>query len=158
MIQPKSSKVQKQQGTVLVISMIMLASLSMLSLASVDSAILGMHIAKNTEEKMNAFQAAQSAIDLSISDTGNLPMTGAIDSPTNIALTGDPFTTSTDELITASAERTIDCGLPPRLANGTSLLAYSSFSFRMSADVDRTGNGRSYSSIRQGYLILGPKC
>ena len=147
-----------EQGTVLVISLIMLASLSMISLAAVDSAVLGMHIARNTEEKMNAFQVAQSAVDLSISDTANLPMTGALGTQQNITLTGSPFTSYSGDVITATAERTIDCGLPPRLADGTSLLAYSTFSFRVSSDVDRTANGRSYSSVRQGYLVLGPKC
>lgn len=148
----------KEQGTVLVISLIMLASLSMISLAAVDSAVLGMHIARNTEEKMNAFQVAQSAVDQAISDTANLPMTGALGTQTNVTLSGSPFTTQTGDAISATAERTIDCGLPPRLTNGTSLLAYSSFSFRVAADVDRTANGRSYSSVRQGYLVLGPKC
>lgn len=151
-------KTTNQQGTALVISLIMLASLSMISLAAVDSAVLGMHIARNTEEKMNAFQVAQSAVDLAISDTGNLPMTGALQVPVTIPLSGSAFSAAAGEIIVASAERTIDCGLPPRLANGTSLLSYSSFSFRVAADIDRTANARSHASVRQGYLILGPKC
>ena len=151
-------KYHKQQGTVLVIALVMLASLSMISLAAVDSAVLGMHIARNTEEKMNAFQTAQSAVDLAISHTSNLPMTGALGTQTSVTLTGTPFTSQSGDVVTATAERTIDCGLPPRLGNGTSLLAYSSFSFRVAADIDKTANGRSYSAVRQGYLVLGPKC
>lgn len=150
----------KQAGTVLIIALIMLASLTMLSMSSVDSAVMGLRISRNVEEQSNAFQTAQAAVDLVISDTDNLPMTGPLFQTTPVTLAGTPFVADPLESITADAERTTDCGMPPRVSGpgGTSMLAYSAFSFRVGADIDRTPTGRGNSSLRQGYMILGPKC
>lgn len=150
----------RQQGAVLVIALIMLASLSLMATGAVQTAVMGLKIARNTEEAANAFQTAQSAVDFALSDTGLLPMTGNLNTATPIAVTGTPFTvdSSAGETLTTTAERTEDCGAPPRLAAGSSLLTYSSFSFRVAADINRTATGRGQSSIRQGYLVLGPKC
>ena len=153
---------QKQTGTVLVIALIMLASLTMISMSSVDSAVMGLRISRNVEAQSNAFQTSQSAVDQVMSDTNNLPMTGPLFQTASVTLTGNPFVADTvaGETITADAERTTDCGMPPRVAGpgGTSMLAYSAFSFRIGSDVDRTSTGRGYSSLRQGYMVLGPKC
>ncbi len=155
-----NKRVHRESGTVLVIALVMLASLTLIAVAGVDSASMGLRISRNVEEQMNAFQTAQAAVDVAISDTNNLPMTGPLNQVTSVTLTGTPFTVdiSAGESITADAERTIDCGLPPRIASGTSMLAYSAFSFRVGADIDRLPTGRGASSVRQGYLLLGPKC
>jgi hypothetical protein len=52
----------------------------------------------------------------------------------------------------------LDCGLPPRTTRGSSLVVYSSFGYRIASDVDRIATGRGRSSVRLGYVILGPKC
>jgi len=151
---------QRQNGTVLVVALVMLAALTLMSTAAVDSAVMGLRISRNVEEQVNAFQTAQAAVDSVISDTANLPLTGPLNAAVTVAVSGNPFVADTvaGESVTAHAERTIDCGMPPRLNAGTSLLAYSSFSFRVGADIDRAATGRGSSSVRQGYLVLGPKC
>ena len=156
----KHTLAKRQQGTALVIALVMLTSLTLISTASVDSAVMGLRIARNVEEQANAFQTAQAAVDAVIADISNLPMTGPLNQPNAVTLSGNPFVADTGagESIGAEATRTIDCGIPPRLSNGTSLLAYSAFSFRVAADVDRTATGRGESAIRQGHLIIGPKC
>ncbi len=150
----------RQRGAALVISLVMLAGLTLMATSAVETAVMGLKIARNSEEAANAFQTAQAAIDFALSDTDLLPMTGNLNTPTDVAVTGDPFVVDSGagEELTTVAERTMDCGAPPRLANGSSLLTYSTFSFRIGADLDRTATGRGQSSIRQGYLVLGPKC
>lgn len=150
----------RQDGVVLVIVLILLASMTLMATAGVQSSIMGLKISRNVEEVANAFQAAQSAIDFVISDTNNLPMTGPLNDPVDVATTGAPFDVNADagETMQASAERTIDCGVPPRVGQGSSILAYSTFSFRVSAQIDRTTTGRGRSSLREGYMVLGPKC
>jgi hypothetical protein len=151
---------RRQDGVVLVIVLVLLASMTLMATAGVQSSIMGLKISRNVEEIANAFQAAQSAIDFVISDTGNLPMTGPLNDPVAVAVNGTPFEvdTTAGETIEATAERTIDCGVPPRIGLGSSILAYSTFSFRVSAEVDRTATGRGRSSLREGYMVLGPKC
>ena len=151
---------RRERGTALVISLIMLAGLTLMATEAVQSAVMALKISRNGEEAANAFQAAQSGIDYVMSDSSLLPMTGELNTPTPVAVTGSPFVidTSAGETLAASAERTMDCGAPPRLSSGSSLLTYSTFSFRIAASVDRTATGRGQSSIRQGYLVLGPKC
>ncbi|MGR8919700.1 MAG: pilus assembly PilX family protein [Gammaproteobacteria bacterium] len=149
-----------QTGVALVISLVMLASLTLIAVAGVDSSSMGLRLARIVEEQANAFQTAQAAVDQVISDTDNLPMTGPLDTAASVTLTGTPFAADAGagETISADASRTADCALPPRVGMGTSMLAYSAFSFRVNADVDRVATGRGQSAISQGYLILGPKC
>jgi len=149
---------RQQRGAVLAIALIMLTSLTLISTGAVQTALMELKMALNSEEMANAFQTAQAAIDFALSDTDHLPMTGELNTPTTVSVSGSPFVLASGETLAASAERTIDCGAPPRLGTGSSLLSYSTFSFRVSADLDRSANGRGRSSIRQGYLVLGPKC
>jgi Tfp pilus assembly protein PilX len=150
----------RERGTVLVIALILLASLTLMATGAVQSAIMGLRIASNSEETTNAFQTAQAAIDYALSDISLLPMSGALNTPTNVAVTGTPFVvdSTAGESLSTTAERTGDCGVPPRLGSGSSLLSYSTFSFRVGADLNRTSTGRGRASLRQGYLVLGPKC
>ena len=150
----------RQRGAVLVISLILLAALTVMAIGAIKTSIMELKIASNSEESTNAFQTAQAAIDFSLSDTNLLPMKGTLNTPTTVAVTGAPFAVDTraGETLATTAQRTTDCGAPPRLTSGSSLLAYSAFSFRLSADLNRAATGRGRASIRQGYLILGPKC
>lgn len=150
----------RERGAALVIALVMLASLSLMASGAVQTALMELRMAQNTEEMSNAFQTAQAAIDYALADTSRLPMTGDLNLQQPVTLAGDPFAldSGAGERITTTAARTIDCGPPPRLDGGSSMLSYSAFSFRVAADIDRTSTGRGRSSIRQGYLVLGPKC
>lgn len=151
---------RSQRGATLVVALILLGALTMIAIASVDAGVMSLRVARNVEEDMSAFQLAQSAIDAAIADPANLPTVGPLEAMTPVSLSGTPFAvdTTAGESLNAAAERTLDCGQPPRLANGTSLLAFSSFSYRVHADVDRTTTGRGRASLRQGQMLLGPKC
>lgn len=147
-----------QRGTALLFAFIVLVSLTFIAVSSVRTSVMELRIARNVEENMNAFQTAQAAVDFVKSDSANLPFVGPLNTPSTVALTGSTFATDPDETLVATAERTLDCGQPPRMRAGTSLLAFSSFSYRITADLDKTASGRGKSSIRQGVLVLGPKC
>jgi len=142
-------------------------SLTLIALSSVQTGIMEVRMAGAVEEQMNASQTAHSAIDFVLSDTTYLPTTGALNTPVDVTLT--PATVSTDafyaydvsgmtEIVEANAERVVDCGTPPRTRISSSLLAFSSFEYKIAADVDKTATKRSKSHQRQGYITLGPKC
>lgn len=161
----KTSDRLRQSGTALLLCLILLISLTLIALASVQTGIMEVRMAGAIEEQMNASQTAHSAIDFTVSDTTYLPTTGATGIPVDVALTPNTLTTDTfygDGIlgvqIEANATRIVDCGTPPRTRISSSLLAFSSFEYRIAADVDRTSIRRGKSHQRQGWITLGPKC
>lgn len=148
----------RQRGAALIVCLIFLIALTLIGINAVATSAMGLRMASNTEEELNAFQTAQSAVDAVISDEDNLPTTGPLETPVSVVLPGAAFYAAAGETITASAARTSECGLPPRLARGSSLRKFSSYGYRVASDVDRIATGRGRSSVRLGYLTLGPKC
>ncbi len=152
-----------QRGSALLLCLILLIGLTFIALSAVQTGIMEVRMASAVEEEMNAFQTAQAAIDFTISDTTNLPTTGALNTPNTVTLspdtnTDDAFYTATGETVTASTQRTVDCGAPPRTRVASSLLNFSSFEYKISSNVDKRKTRRGRSHQRQGYITLGPKC
>lgn len=149
---------RRQRGVTLLIVMLILIGVSLISIASVNTSVMELRMARNVESTTNNFQTALSAIDFVIADPTNLPTTGALNLPTAVTLTGTPFSTSTGDSLAASAMRTEDCGSPPRMLSASSMLAYSAFRYEITANLDKNASGMGQSGIVQGYLLLGPKC
>lgn len=150
-----------QRGTALVFSMVILTALTLLGVTAATTGTLGLRMASNAEENMNAFQTAQAAIDNIISVPGVLPTTG----PMNVDSAPLPFTDTTTalkttggETITVTAARTIDCGTPPRIGKASSAPNFNTLGYRLSSNVVRTATARGQSSLREGFLQLIPKC
>lgn len=150
-----------QRGTALVFSMIILTALTLLGVTAATTGTLGLRMASNAEENMNAFQTAQAAIDNIMSDPGVLPTTGAL----NVDSAPLPFTDTTTalkttggETITVTAARTSECGTPPRVRNSSSIKDFSTMGYRLSSNVVRTATARGQASLREGYLVLIKKC
>lgn len=154
---------RSQQGATLVFALLFLAALGLIGVASVRSSVTELRMASNTEDEMNALETAQSAIDFMASNPALLPASGPLDTPVNVPLPTPlsvppvtAFVTLPPE--TAQARRIADCVPPPRLASGTSAALFSAFTYRLSADVNKTANGKGQSSLRKGHIVLGPKC
>jgi Tfp pilus assembly protein PilX len=172
----RSSAITHQKGSALLFAFILLLALTFIAVASVNTGVMEVKMASSVEEEMNAFQTAAATVDFVMSDTNYLPATGALNVPktvlncTNGACVTDPpgitlpgTTLNTagsggEEIITGTATRTADCGLPPRMSKSSSLLNFSSFGYKVASDVDKTANNRGRSHQRHGFLTLGPKC
>ena len=172
----KTLKIKSQKGSALLFSFILMIALTFIAIASVNTGIMEIKMAGSVEEQMNAFQTAVAGIDFALSDPSFLPSTGALNIPIEVinctnnsctsdlaavpTLPGSAFDTpdSGDESIVATVERTLDCGLPPRTKDASSLLNFSSFAYEATADIDKTTTNRGRSYQLQGYLTLGPKC
>ena len=61
----------RQEGTALVIALVLLLSVTLLSLASVSNSVLEMKMAGADEDRMQTFQAADSAISMVVNDFGD---------------------------------------------------------------------------------------
>lgn len=162
-----------QRGAALVFAFIFLVALGLIGVASVGTSVMELHMASNAEEEMNAFQTAQSAIDFLASNPSVLPSGGPLNTPTDVPLpTTSPsvFQLSTGETIRSlgsacaattpcgQATRVVQCAPPPRASGGSSLLSFSAFSYRLSSDVNKTATGKGQAALRQGHILLGPKC
>ena len=109
-------------------------------------------------------------IDFILSDTDtHLPGTGTdtvtvFDCKNGVACTVEPASYPPDIFVTKSGEELTvvvdytNCGLPPRMEVGVDLQNFSSFSYRVSSNLERIATGRGKSAQRQGYMELGPKC
>lgn len=164
----------RQKGTALMVALIILIGITLLSLAGVNTSILELRMARNTEATADTHQVAMAALDYVVGDESHLPTTGALNTPHDcddasanvIALPTDNVFSCSDgdcnnnsgEEICATAARVADCAPPPRARLASSLTSYSAFNYEAQVDVDKneTGNGRT--NMVLGYILLGPKC
>ena len=73
----------RQQGAVLIVSLLLLMALTILSIATVRNSTMEMRMAQNSQFKIEAFQHAQSIHDFLfetfVDDSDELPVSGAVD-------------------------------------------------------------------------------
>ncbi|MEN9727401.1 MAG: PilX N-terminal [Pseudomonadota bacterium] len=154
-----------QRGTVLMVTLIMLAALTLLATGAVENAVVELKIARNAEETDNAFQTAQSVVDFVLSDLSLLPSGETDENGVALNITNSLlYPTAADRLgvtapdtLSVRATR-VDCLQPERKASGSSLVTYSQTNFRIGVDLDRSASGRGRAGLRQGYAMLGPRC
>lgn len=152
------NRADKQRGTTLLVALVLLLGVTVFSIASVNTSMMELHIAGSSEASATTFQTAQAALDFTISDSGNLPTSGPLHQPAAVTLTGSQFGATSPDYVNAFATRTRDCGAPPRARKGSSLTAFSAFSYEVSVDIDKTTSGMGRTAMAQGYVLLGPKC
>jgi hypothetical protein len=122
------------------VTLIMLAALTLLATGAVENAVVELKIARNAEETDNAFQTAQSVVDSLLYPTA-----------------ADRLGVTAPDTLSVRATR-VDCLQPERKASGSSLVTYSQTNFRIGVDLDRSASGRGRAGLRQGYAMLGPRC
>ncbi len=147
-----------QKGVVLIVVLMMLIGITLISIATVNTSVMELRMARNAEFGVNNFQTALSAVDFVISDPANLPTVGPLMQPATVTLTGSVFTAAAGDTVTASAVRVGECGLPPRMGEANSLMAFSAFDYEITANLDKNGSGMGQTGVVQGFLQMGPKC
>lgn len=148
----------RQKGVVLVVVLMMLIGITLISMAAVNTSVMELRMARNAEFGTNNFQTALSAVDFVIADDANLPKVGPLMLPVSVTLTGSLFSAASGDTLSASAIRVGECGLPPRMRAANSLMAFSSFEYEITADLDKNSSGMGQTGVIQGFLQLGPKC
>jgi hypothetical protein len=154
----------RQSGVALVVALIILIVVTLIAMAALKTSTMELRMARNEEADTNTFQTAMAAIDFVISDETNLPATGPLLVPVDVALPDDPgvshepFDVTAGDAIVATAARLRDCVPPPRARQGSSLIGFSAFHYDIAADVNKNESGMGRSAMSQGYTLLGPKC
>jgi len=67
---------QKQQGAILVISLMFLVAITLLTVSSMRSSNIGLHMAQNEESRVAAIQSAQALADVIVANPASTPVVG----------------------------------------------------------------------------------
>ena len=139
------SRMGRQKGAALVVSLILLLVLTLLGVSGLSTATLELTMAGNTQFQENAFQAAETGIERALVAPGmntGIPLVF----PEAAAFPADPNTT----IAWNNAFQTL--GLPPP---GFSLDDFSSYHFQITSTGRGTRNATS--THVQGFFIVGPR-
>jgi Tfp pilus assembly protein PilX len=160
---------QRQQGAILMIALMFLVTITLLTLSSMRSSNIGLHLAQNEESRVAAGQAAQALIDAIVASPSSTPVVGVTGySACTPGETGCdrndlsiPNPTLAAEVtanhLQARVDRVGTLFRPPPRAVETSIDKFSSASFRIVTTYDRIDDGLGREQITGGVLVLVPK-
>ena len=159
---------KQQQGAILIVALLMLLTISLLTLSSVRSSKIGLHMAQNDESRIVAEQAAQALSDFVIASSAATPVMGgngfSICTPNEGGCTRNDLPVVDANLAQAIAadhlsgrvERMNPAFRPPPRALGSSIDKFTSASFRITATYDRADEALGRQQVVEGVLILVP--
>lgn len=158
----------KQQGAILVVSLMFLIAITLFTVSSMRSSNIGLRIAQNEESRVAAVQAAQALADAIVANPASTPVIGDTgfaactaqeancnrnDLPINNEALA--YAVASDHL-SARVERTGAVFRPPPRVVESSIDKFSSASFTVTTTYDRTAEGLGRQQIAEGVLVLVP--
>ncbi len=160
---------QKQKGAVLVVALMFLVAITLLTISSMRSSNIGLHMAQNEESRIAAIQSAQALADVIVANPAATPVVGKsgftactpgqtecdrnnlpISDPT---LAGDVA----NYHLSARVVRTGGTFQPPPRAVESSIDKFTSASFQVTTTFDRVDEGLGRQEITEGIMVLVPK-
>jgi len=160
---------KKQTGAILVIALMFLVAITLLTISSMKSSSIGLHMAQNEESRVAAIQAAQALADVIVANPASTPVIGKSGYTACTAgqqgcdredlPVSDP--TIAGEVasyhLSARVERTGGTFQPPPRAVESSIDKFTSASFKVTTTFDRIDDGLGRQQITEGVLVLVPK-
>jgi type IV pilus assembly protein PilX len=143
------SPTHRQQGAALVIGLIMLLVLTLLAVSGMNTASLEFIMAGNEQYRQNAFQAAETGIDMTYATVALVP--GAMNVPGNGAVPNsatDTWTTRTDSMAGGAKMS------PPPNPRANSFGKFSYFNYEITSTGVSVRGGRAVNV--QGISQIGP--
>ena len=146
-----------------------LVAITLLTVSSMRSSSIGLHMAQNEESRVAAVQAAQALADAIVANPASTPVTGETgftactagqlncdryDLPVEDAMLAGEVATYH---LSARVERTGSVFSPPPRAVESSIDKFSSASFRVTTTFDRVDEGLGRQQVTEGVLVLVPK-
>ena len=159
----------KQQGAVLVITMLFLVAISLLAVSSMQSSNIGLYMAQNEESRIAAEQAAQALADAIVANPSATPVYGMQGYTACTAgqtgcdrydlAIGDPVLEAAvaSDHISARVERVGPIFRPPPRVVESSIDKFTTAGFRVTTTYDRMDEGLGRQQVSQGVLVLVPK-
>jgi hypothetical protein len=158
-----------QNGAILVIALMFLVAITLLTVSSMRSSNIGLHMAQNEESRIAATQAAQALADAIVANPASTPVIGKTG---YTACTAGQMNCDRNDLpvenpilaagiaanyISARVERIgAEFRPPPRLVE-SSIDKFTSASFTVTTTYDRVEDGLGRQQVTEGVLVLVPK-
>ncbi len=158
--------ITQQKGVALVTALVLLVGVTLFSLSSLYTGLTEMSMAGNEEERIRAFQRAQSGIEVIMSDGSNFTVAGAVGA-SNCTATRSGETCNRTNLSLpdgldetkhwVKVERlTPEFGCPPRVW-ATSCDAFKVAHFAVDSRFSNVLNRGGRAQIQEGYMFLVPE-
>ena len=159
---------QRQQGAILVVSLMFLVAITLLTVSSMRSSNIGLHMAQNEESRATAIQAAQALADVIVANPSATPVVGksgytaCTDGQQGCDQNNLPIADSqlagdvANDHLAARVERTGSVFRPPPRAVESSIDKFTSASFTVTTTYDRSHEGLGRQQVSEGVLVLVP--
>ncbi len=159
----------KQGGAILVIALMFLVAMTLLTVSSMRSSNIGLHMAHNEESRIAATQAAQALADAIVANPSSTPVVGKtgytactagqlncdrVDLPVENPILAAGIAAN---YISARVQRTGEEFRPPPRIVESSIDKFSSASFTVTTTYDRVEDGLGRQQVTEGVLVLVPK-
>lgn len=160
---------QRQNGAILVITILFLVVISLLTVSSMQASNISLYMAQNEESRITAEQAAQALADAIVSNPSATPVVGGagftICTPGEQGCDRFDLPVGNETLAVAvgngylSARVTREGPLtrPPPRSVESSIDKFTSASFEVDTTFDRADESLGKQQISQGVLVLVPK-
>jgi len=163
------TSMQKQSGAILVITLIFLVAITLITISSMRSSKIGLHMAQNEESRVTAVQAAQALADVIVANPASTPVVGTTGytvctagqsgcNRNDLAVNNDVlYSAVASNHLSARVERTGNVFSPPPRIVESSIDKFTSASFKVITEYDRADEGLGRQQITEGVLVLVPK-
>ena len=159
---------RRQSGVILIVSLVFLIAITLLTVASMRSSNIGLHMAQNDESRTVAIQGAQALADAIVSDPNTTPVIGE---PGFTVCTATEFNCQRNDLtmtdaamatyaasgvISARVERMFPALRPAPRGVESSMDKFVAASFEVRSTYDRVNEGLGKQTVVEGILVLVP--
>ena len=159
----------RERGAILVIALVFLVAITLLTLSSMRSSNINLHMAQNEESRVAAVQAAQALTDAIIASPQSTPVVGSSGYTSCTAaetqcnrndLSVSDASLQSDvamNYLSARVERTGATYRPPPRIVESSIDKFTTASFSVTTTFDRARDGLGRQQITEGVIVLVPK-
>ena len=160
---------RNQRGAILVVALMFLVAITLFTISSMRSSKIGLHMALNEESRISAIQAAQALADAIVANPASTPVVGTTGftactagqsgcNRNDLPVNNDALSYAVaSDHISARVERTGLVFRPPPRVVESSIDKFTSASFRVTTEYDRSDEGLGRQQITEGVLVLVPK-
>lgn len=159
---------RRQSGVILVTSLVFLVAITLLAIASMRSATIGLHMSQNEESRIVAIQGAQALADAIVSDPNTTPVIGdpgfTICSATEVNCQRYDLAMSNASMaeyaasgvVSARVQRMFPAVRPAPRGVESSMDKFVAATFEVRSTYDRSDEGLGRQTIVEGILVLVP--
>lgn len=161
---PTASERTSQRGVALAMALILLLVLTVIGVVGMRTSILELAMSRNEQERISAFERAQSLVDAILSNSENFAVAGVVGDEVCLRFGDGTCTIDIPDDVVEGAHRPRStgvtvyegCGAPPPATNSSSTL-FDAANFTVEATYDGAEAKQGRATIGQGVMVLVAK-